>query len=301
MTVLVTGSAAFDFIYKHPGVFGEALEQSDLNNVSLSFFSTEYSEQDGGCAVNIAYNLALLGIPHDVAALIGSDGQHYLDRMRAKGINTEHFQRSQLPTARCTLFTDSTGAQINAFYPGAMVEHYHRPLDMERYSLVIVSPNNPDQMEHWVELAFHSSVPVVFDPGQAIHGLSPQQLDFGFSKAFAVIMNRAEHEKSCEMLGYDIIENGTLPEAKSNWVIITDGAAGSYVFFKGEQVAAIPAHPVSEAVDPTGAGDAYRAGLIHGILTDQLVNGCQIGSILAATKVENQGGQNHTLPASIQI
>lgn len=293
MSVLVTGSIAFDSIFTHPGVFGEALEASDLQNVSLSFFSTGYSEQDGGCAANIAYNLALMEIPHDVAALIGSDGMDYINRMNGHGINTSRIQRSQLPTARCTLFTDSTGAQINAFYPGAMTEHYNRPMNLGDYSVVIVSPNNPDQMERWVELAADADVPVVFDPGQAIHGLTPEQLGLGFSRAFVSIMNRAEHEASMQILGYDVI-----PESQ-NWIVITDGTEGSYVFYKGGQVAAIPAFEAIEVVDPTGAGDAYRAGLLWGVLNDNIVHGCTIGAELAATKVANNGGQNHALTESI--
>lgn len=293
MSVLVTGSIAFDAIFTHPGVFGEALEASDLNNVSLSFFSTGFSEQDGGCAANIAYNLSLLGVRHEVAALIGSDGIEYIHRMNERGINTSRLQRSTLPTARCTLFTDSTGAQINAFYPGAMTEAYNRPLNLQDYNVVIVSPNNPDQMERWVELASDADVQVVFDPGQAIHGLTPEQLAFGFERAFVSIMNRAEHEASMNILGYDVI-----PE-NQNWIVITDGVEGSFVFYRGEQVAAIPAFQATEVVDPTGAGDAYRAGLLLGILQDNIIQGCTLGAELAALKIANHGGQNHQLSESI--
>lgn len=295
MSVLVTGSIAFDAIFTHPGVFGEALEASDLNNVSLSFFSTGYSEQDGGCAANIAYNLALLGINHDVAALIGSDGNNYLGRMNMKGINTTRIQKSQLPTARCTLFTDSTGAQINAFYPGAMTEHYTRPVDLQDYQIIIVSPNNPDQMERWVELARDTSMGIIFDPGQAIHALSPDQLSKGFEHASVIIMNRAEHEASMDKYNDDIITN---PDYLG-WIVITDGADGSYVFHRGEQVAAIPVFEATEVVDPTGAGDAYRAGLIWGMLNGDIVQGCTFGAELAALKISNHGGQNHQLSENL--
>lgn len=290
MSVLVTGSLAFDINFTHPGVFSDALKSTNLDQPSLSFYTPTFVNNFGGCAGNISYNLALLGTPHILAGTLGQDGEEYVKHLRESRVNTEYLQIVPTPTARCVLFSDKIGAQINSFYPGAMSVPYDREnlkFDVSEVNLVIISPNDPEEMIHWSNFAADNKIPNIFDPGQAIHGLSHSQLTIGINQADYLIFNKSEHEIAISRLNFDPINTNKV-------VIVTDSDKGSIVYHDGREDH-IPASPIRELIDPTGAGDAYRAGLIHGILSGNLIEGCYTGADLAAIKVQSSGGQRHKL------
>lgn len=290
MSVLVTGSLAFDINFKFPGVFSDELKSANLDHPSLSFFTPSFVSNFGGCAGNIAYNLALLNVPHVLAGTIGHDSSEYIKHLQDNNVNTSFLQISPEATARCVLFSDRVGAQINSFFPGAMSTPYDRkevPFDVADINLVIIAPNDPHEMIQWSQFAAEHEIPSIFDAGQAIHGLNHNQLSAGINLAEYLIFNKSEHELAVKKLGWDPRETGKP-------VIITDSSRGSIIYHKNE-AEHIPASPIKELVDPTGAGDAYRAGLIQGILNGNLVEGCYVGSDLAAIKVQTAGSQLHKL------
>lgn len=289
MSVLVTGSLAIDSIYFHPGKFSDVMSNSP--NLSVSLFTTRYEVRFGGTAGNIAYNLAQLGVPKvDLAANMGRDEPQYVKHLATNKVNVDLINYEDLPTAQCVLFTDVQGAQINSFYPGAMSRSYPKDwLNNSRYRVGIIAANEPNEMADWAVKMEPSCEHVIFDPGQAIHGMTGAQLLTCLDHSKYLILN--EHEMSVLTSKIDskvVMDDRT--------VIVTRGSRGSDITIDGRNthIPAVAIDP-TKVVDPTGAGDAYRSGLIHGILEGSIEAGCKLGSIVAAVKVQHYGGQSHKL------
>jgi len=245
----------------------------------------------GGCAGNIAYNLALLGDDGVPMATVGSDFGPYRERLASAGISTEHIRviDSEL-TAQAFITTDLDDNQITAFHPGAMQHsHVNRVTGARGITLGIVAPDGREGMiEHAAQFA-DAGIPFVFDPGQGLPMFGAEELQRFLSQARWVTVNDYEWQLLQQKCHWGVREITARVEA----LIVTLGAAGAVIHTRGEEIL-IPPAPVQQVVDPTGCGDAFRAGLIHGLLHghDWRRTG-HIASLMGAIKVESRGTQNH--------
>lgn len=294
--VLIVGSLVYDRIMNFPGQFGDHILPEKVHQLSVSFIIDKVTTGVGGCGGNIAYTLSLLGTETDIAATAGNDFDQYAKHLTAHGISTASIAIDEtLPTAGAYIMTDQKDNQITAFAPGAMECAYTQPLTLEGKTLAIVSPTNTQDMEQFPKHLKEAGVPFFFDPGQQIPALSPETLRSGIEGSAAVFVNDYELALVSTKTGWSEAEIAT----RTNLLVVTLGENGSRLVTKDgvETIPAVQAVPV----DPTGAGDAYRAGFMHGFLRDLPHEICaKIGSVCGAYAVETQGTQNHT-PSLIEI
>jgi adenosine kinase len=291
MSIVVTGSIAFDYLMSFPGKFTEHFLPEHMSRVSLSFLVDSMDKRRGGCAPNIAYTLALLGERPRLMGTAGQDFDDYRRWLEAAGVDTSLVK--QIPdkfTASFFCSTDVESNQIASFYTGAMANaaelSFRTVTDCE---LAIISPNDPSAMLQYAEECRTLRVPFVWDPGQQCARMSGDELRDGLNSSFAVISNDYEFELIRQKTGLD--ERGVLQRSRA--LVITRGEAGSTVF-QGEHTVDVPAVPPHRIVDPTGVGDAFRGGLLKGIVAaGDLEVGARLGSVAAAYVLEHLGGQSH--------
>ncbi len=295
-TTLICGSLAFDKIMQYHGRFGETLLADQLHKVNVSFLVTTLRTEYGGCSANIAYNLQMLGGDPLIMATIGQDGGEYLERFASQGISARAIRKiAHAYTAQCFVTADLDHNQINAFHPGAMqFSHENNVADCGPLRLAIIAPDGRDGMlKHAADCA-RLGVPFMFDPGQQLPMFSGPELIAFIEQASYVAANDYEFEMLMDRTGL------SLPEiaAKLDALIVTRGENGSEIYAGGVRHA-IPCVAASAVQDPTGCGDAFRAGLLFGIVNgyDWPTTG-RIASILGAIKIAHQGGQNHSFSAS---
>lgn len=290
-TALICGSIAFDKIMQYHGRFAETLLADQLHRVNVSFLVPTMRLEYGGCAVNIAYNLKLLGGEPLVMGTIGQDGGDYLERMKKQGIETRAIRTiDDAYTAQCFVTADQDNNQINAFHPGAMqYSHENNVADQGALRVAIISPDGRDGMiKHAADCAAQG-LPFMFDPGQQLPMFSGEELIRFIDGASYLACNDYEFEVVMDRTGLSLADIAGRLEA----LVVTRGGEGSDIYAGGEHYR-IPAVKADEIVDPTGCGDAYRAGLLYGI-----TNGCdwpttgRIASLLGAIKIGSTGGQNH--------
>ena len=288
---LICGSLAFDKIMQFHGRFADTLMADQLHKVNVSFLVPTLRTEYGGCAANIAYNLKMLGGDPLIMATIGQDGGEYLERFASLGISTRAIRRiGHAYTAQCFVTADQDNNQINAFHPGAMqFAHENHVADCGPLAVAIIAPDGRDGMlKHAADLAAQH-VPFMFDPGQQLPQFDGAELLDFIDKATYVAANDYEFEMLMERTGL------TLPEIASRLdaLIVTRGEKGSEIYAGGERFE-IPCVAASAVVDPTGCGDAYRAGLLFGITSgfDWPTTG-RLASLLGSIKIAHQGGQNH--------
>jgi adenosine kinase len=291
MKILVTGSMAYDTIMVFPDRFKNHLLPDQLHILNVCFLTPEMRREFGGCAGNIAYNLRLLGDEPLLMATVGEDIDPYLERLRGQGTATGELRRvAGQFTAQAFITTDLDDNQIIAFHPGAMnfahETHVTRELGA---SLAIIGPDGKEGMLQHARECAELGVPFIFDPGQGLPMFSAAELDGFISQASYVAVNDYEGK---------MLENKTgrsLPEiaGRVKALIYTQGAKGSTIFAGGKRHE-IPSVPAQAVVDPTGCGDAYRAGLLYGIAHgwDWPTAG-RLGSLLGAIKIGYRGAQNH--------
>jgi adenosine kinase len=288
---LVCGSLAFDTIMVFGDRFANHILPDMIHILNVSFLVPQMRREYGGCAGNIAYNLALLGDAGVPMATVGSDFGEYRERLTRAGIPTEHVRviESEL-TAQAFITTDLDDNQITAFHPGAMQHsHANKVSDARDIALGIVAPDGREGMiEHAAQFAA-AGIPFIFDPGQGLPMFGPEELQRFLSQARYVTVNDYEWQLLQQKSRWSVRDITTRVEA----LIVTLGAAGCVIHTRGEEIL-IPAAPVREVVDPTGCGDAFRAGLIHGLLhgLDWRATG-HIASLMGSIKVEARGTQNH--------
>ena len=289
--VLVSGSLAFDRIMDFKGDFSEHFMPDKLHSINVSFFVTPPREQFGGCAGNITYSLSLLETASAVVATAGSDFGPYEKHLKARGIATDAIaHRDDVPTSAFYVMTDQKGNQIGAFAGGSTMHAYEKELALENYGLAIVSPNCKDDMVALPEKFREAALPYFFDPGQQLPVLSAEELRAAIEGAAGVFANDYELALIAEKTGWaeaDIAK-------RAGFLIVTLGAEGSRIITRSgeERVAALAAR---EVVDPTGAGDAFRAGFIAGFTRGAALPTCaKLGSAVAVHAVECYGTQNHT-------
>lgn len=293
--VLVCGSVAYDRIMDFDGNFSDHFMKDKLHSINVSFFVSPPKEEFGGTGGNIAYSLSLLGAPSAVMATAGNDFARYDAWMQQHEIERTHLLRNEsLPTASGYIMTDKADNQISAFSgSAAMSAHTGTPM-YTNYALAIVSPTNKDDMVRVTHDAKQAGLPVLFDPGQQIPVLSAQELRDAITGAYGVIVNDYELALVSEKTGWseqDIV-------SRTSFLIVTLGAEGSRLLTQKEEER-IQSVATTDVLDPTGAGDAFRAGLIRGILAGMpLTQAAKLGSAVAVYAVECYGTQNHhfTLP-----
>ncbi|HET9369825.1 MAG TPA: carbohydrate kinase family protein [Vicinamibacterales bacterium] len=293
MKLIVTGSIAFDYLMSFPGKFTEHFLPDHLSRVSLSFLVDSMDKRRGGCAPNIAYSLALLGLRPKLMATAGQDFDDYRQWLEAAGIDTSLVR--QVPgkfTASFFCSTDSANNQIASFYTGAMAHAAELsfrtagPID-----LATISPNDPAAMVQYAEECRTLGVRFIFDPGQQCARMSGPELTEGVDGASLVIVNDYELEllKQKTSLGEDDIL------ARAGALVVTRGEHGSTVLRRGGSRTDVPAVPPVRIADPTGVGDAYRAGLMRGLAAGADDATCaRLGSVAATYALEHLGGQAHS-------
>jgi adenosine kinase len=288
---LICGSLAFDTIMVFGDRFANHILPDKIHILNVSFLVPQMRREYGGCAGNIAYNLALLGDAGVPMATVGSDFGPYRERLKRAGVPTEHVRvvEGEL-TAQAFITTDLDDNQITAFHPGAMQHsHANRVSEARDIALGIVAPDGREGMiEHAAQFAA-AGIPFIFDPGQGLPMFGAEDLQRFLAQARWVTVNDYEWQLLQQKSRWGVSEISAHIEA----LIVTRGAAGAIIHTRGEQIL-IPAAPVQQVVDPTGCGDAFRAGLIHGLLhgLDWRTTG-HIASLMGAIKVETRGTQNH--------
>ncbi len=295
-TTLICGSLAFDKIMHFDGRFAEQLLADQLHKVNVSFLVPTLHTEFGGCAANIAYNLNMLGGDPLIMATIGQDGGQYLERFAAQGISARAIKTiPNAYTAQCFVTADVDGNQINAFHPGAMqFSHENNVADCGALRVAIIAPDGSDGMlKHAADCA-SLGLPFMFDPGQQLPRFSGAELIAFINQASYLAANDYEFEMIMERTGLTLADIA----GRLTALIVTRGDKGSEIYANGERfdIACVPA---SAVVDPTGCGDAYRAGLLFGITNDlDWPTTGRLASLMGSIKIAHQGGQNHVATAA---
>jgi adenosine kinase len=289
--VMISGSVAYDTIMVFDGHFKDHILPDRVHMLNVSFLAPTLKREFGGCAANIAYNLNMLGGRPTVLAAVGRDGADYVRRLGGMGIDTGSIlQLDDHYTAQAFITTDLSDNQITAFHPGAMSDaHRVSVADALPAAWGIVAPNGKDAMlRHAAELTEHG-VPWIFDPGQALPMFAGDELRSLIARASALAVNDYESRLLSEKTGWD---EATLA-AKVEAMIVTRGGDGSVLHERGQSRTVAPA-AITDALDPTGCGDAYRGGLLYGLATGSgWLQAARLGSVLGAIKIESAGPQNH--------
>ena len=291
MKILICGSIAYDNIMVFRGRFREHILPEQIHILNVAFLVPELRREFGGCAGNIGYNLKLLGGEPLIMATVGDDAAPYLERLDHLGLPRSHV--TQVPgsfTAQAFITTDLDDNQITAFHPGAMtMSHLNKVGDASGVRLGIVSPDGRDGMlEHSRQFA-EAGIPFIFDPGQGLPMFNGDELLACLQLADYCTVNDYEARLLCDRTGRSIESLAT--EVKA--LIVTRGGEGSEIHTGGSRID-IPAATPAAVEDPTGCGDAYRAGLLYGI--DNGMDWDQTGrlaSLMGAIKIASRGGQNH--------
>ena len=288
---LICGSLAFDNIMVFGDRFANHILPDKIHILNVSFLVPQMRREYGGCAGNIAYNLALLGDDGVPMATVGHDFGTYRQWLGNAGVPLDHVRLIESEhTAQAFITTDLDDNQITAFHPGAMQHsHVNHVSEARGITLGVVAPDGRDGMiAHAAEFAA-AGIPFIFDPGQGLPMFGAEDLQRFLSQARWLTVNDYEWQLLQQKSRWGVSEITARLEA----LIVTRGAAGSIIHTRGEKIV-VPAAPVRKVVDPTGAGDAFRAGLIHGLLhgRDWRTTG-HIASLMGAIKVESRGTQNH--------
>jgi adenosine kinase len=289
--ILVTGSIAYDTIMVFPDRFRNHLLADQLHILNVCFLTPEMRREFGGTAGNIGYNLKLLGEDPLVMASVGEDIQPYLERLEELGIATRLLRRARGQfTAQAFITTDLDDNQITAFHPGAMnASHENRITRELGAGLAIIAPDGKEGMLQHARECAAAGVPFVFDPGQGLPMFSGAELDEFIGLADYVAVNDYEGKMLEEKTGRKLEALAREVEA----LVCTLGAKGSLILAGGKRHE-VPCAAADAVVDPTGCGDAYRAGLLYGIAHgwDWPSTG-KLAAVMGALKIAQRGAQNH--------
>ncbi|MEO7151373.1 MAG: carbohydrate kinase family protein, partial [Burkholderiaceae bacterium] len=292
MSALVCGSLAFDTITNFPGRFAQQILPEQMHILNVSFLVPTLRREFGGCAGNIAYNLAALGGRPVVLAAVGSDGAEYVERLRGLGADTSHVRTvADSYTAQAIIITDADNNQITAFHPGAMQSAHETPVPSDAgLEIAIVAPDGREAMlQHAAQLAA-AKIPFVFDPGQGLPMFDGAELRGFVAQATWVAVNDYEGRMLCERTGLGL---EALSRSHLKGVIVTLAAEGCEVWQQGVRQR-VPGVEAAEVLDPTGCGDAFRGGLLYGLERGWELTRCvALGNRLGALKIASRGGQNH--------
>ena len=293
MKSLICGSIAYDNIMVFPDHFKNHLLPDQLHILNVCFYVPEMRREFGGCAGNIAYNLKLLGGDPLIMATVGDDVAPYMARLQQLDIAATHVRA--IPSTFCAqafITTDLADNQITAFHPGAMLQaHENHVADSKGVVLGIVAPDGRDAMLQHARDFKAAGVPFIFDPGQGLPMFDGNDLLNFIELADYCTVNDYEAKLLCERTGLTLEQLA----AKVKALIVTRGGEGSDIYANGEFIKVASVKP-DAILDPTGCGDAYRAGLLYGITNgwDWLKTG-QLASLLGSIKIAHRGAQNHKL------
>ncbi|MDO5297135.1 MAG: carbohydrate kinase family protein [bacterium] len=291
--VVVSGSMCFDLIMKYDGLYQEHFLPEHLDNINLSFLVNNARKERGGCSGNIGYSMALLGEHPRLVASVGPDFESYGAFLRQIGVDTDYIKVfADEMTATCTISSDRANRQITFVCTAAMSRA--RELDLRRAftehtRYVMISPDDPLAMNQNCEAARQCKIPFIYDPSFQVIAFDGEQLLRDASGAYMLLVNDYEFELFLKKTGLDL--DGLRRHV--NTVVVTCGEKGSIVHTQQETLQIAPIR-VAQVAEPTGAGDAFRGGLLFG-----LVKGCdvresaQIGSVCGAYAVECVGTQNY--------
>jgi adenosine kinase len=298
MTSLICGSLAFDTIMSFEGRFSEALLADQLHKINVAFLVPALRREYGGCAGNIAYNLKLLNGDPLIMATIGQDGAPYLERLDTLGITRRCIKTiASSYTAQAFITTDNHSNQITAFHPGAMTfSHQNKVSDAGTVKLAIVAPDGRDGMLQHAQDCVDLNIPFIFDPGQGLPMFNGAELEHFIDLATYVAVNDYEAELLTQRTNLTLSDIAKRASA----LIVTRGEHGSEIYAAGERIN-IPCVKVDKVVDPTGCGDAFRAGILYGLSNDMdWATTGRLASLMGAIKIVHQGGQNHA-PSRVEI
>jgi adenosine kinase len=292
MSALICGSFAYDTIMVFQDQFKNHILPDKVHILNVAFYVPEMRREFGGCAGNIAYNLKLLGGDPLPMGTVGTDFGPYAEWMDYQGISRSHVRAVENSyTAQAFITTDMDDNQITAFHPGAMdASHLNRITDAPEITLGIVSPDGRQGMLEHAAQFVEAGIPFVFDPGQGLPMFGGEELKRFIAQATWVCVNDYESQLLQERTGLSPHEIAEQVEA----LIVTLGGDGAHIYTDRQRID-IPAAPVSAMNDPTGCGDAFRAGLLYGLMNDldwQTIG--RIAALMGAIKIEHHGTQNHS-------
>jgi adenosine kinase len=293
MKIIQTGSIAFDYLMRFPGHFKDVILPEHLEKISLSFLVDDMVKHDGGVGANIAYTMALLGSKPLLYSAAGQDFPDFGRRLQAVGVDTSGVKiiRDKF-TASFFANTDLDSNQISSFYTGAMAASAEMPLAESGCAAgdyVVVSPTDPGAMSRYIDEAKELGARMIFDPGQQTIRMDTDTMRRGIQNCYAFFANEYEFELMQQSLGLSEREVLEAPE----FAVITLGKHGARVFSHGEEFIT-PIIEEAPVVDPTGVGDAFRAGFLHAYLAGRSLRHCaEMGTTTAALCIGQNGTQNH--------
>jgi adenosine kinase len=291
MTALICGSVAYDNIMVFEDSFKNHILPDKIHILNVAFLVPKLRREFGGCATNIAYNLKLLGEDPLPMATVGQDYEPYRKRLKELGIKQTYIRQvDKTFTAQAFITTDLSSNQIIAFHPGAMnFSEKNKVSDAKKVKIGMVSPDGRTGMIKHAEQFKKAKIPFIFDPGQGMPMFNGDDLRKFIEQATWVTVNDYEWELLKDRTGWTEKDITSRVEA----LIITLGGKGSEIHTK-DKTYTIPAATPKSVQDPTGCGDAYRAGLLYGLLhkLDWETTG-RIASLMGSIKIEHQGPQNH--------
>jgi adenosine kinase len=291
MRILLLGSIAYDNIMVFEGRFREHILPDQIHMLNVAFLVPDLRREYGGCAANIAYNLAMLGGEPVIMATVGQDAEAYFRRLAALGIARTHVREvADTFTAQAFITTDLDDNQITAFHPGAMSHsHLNHVAEAQDVGLAIIAPDGREGMLQHAQELKEANIPFVFDPGQGLPMFSGKELLDFVKLASYVAVNSYEGKMLEERTEKSLQELAGMVRA----LIVTHGGEGSHIYTGGQRLD-IPCVKVEDIVDPTGCGDAYRAGLLYGLARGMEWRATgQLASLMGALKIGSRGGQNH--------
>ncbi len=291
MATLICGSLAYDTIMVFGDRFKNHILPEQIHILNVAFLVPDMRREFGGCAGNIAYNLKLLGGSPLIMATLGEDSAPYRHRLKQLGLDTRHVREiTGSFTAQAFITTDLDDNQITAFHPGAMTHsHQNKVSDTAGVRLGIVAPDGRDGMLQHAREFHAANIPFIFDPGQGLPMFDKDDLLNFMQLAGYCTVNDYEAKLLTERTGRTLEQLASGMEA----LVVTLGAKGSQIYTGGRCIE-IPAAPADAVIDPTGCGDAYRAGLLHGISQGWAWEKTgRLASLMGAIKIAHRGGQNH--------
>jgi adenosine kinase len=291
MQILICGSLAYDTIMVFQDQFKNHILPDKIHALSVAFFVPEMRREFGGTAGNIAYNLQLLEGNPLIMATVGQDFSPYSAWLNQHQLNAQHIKEiSNSFTAQAFITTDTDDNQITAFHPGAMMEsHQNSVKDTQDVVLAIIAPDGRDGMFQHAKECFDAGIPFMFDPGQGLPMFNGEELLHFIEMTDYLAVNDYESQIIQDKTGLSLEALATKVKA----LIVTLGGNGSHIYADGQRFE-VPCVKADNVVDPTGCGDAYRAGLLYGIARNWDWPTCgRLASTMGAIKIASRGGQNH--------
>lgn len=296
MRIGVAGSVGLDHLMTFPGKFTDSLVAGSLEKVSLSFLVDGLEVRRGGCAANIAFGMANLGLTPILIAAVGKDWADYEAWLSRHGVDTSHVLVSKEQyTAHFTVTTDTELNQIASFFPGAMSEA--RNIELQpimdktgRLDLLVISPDDPEAMLRHMEVALANNIPVAADPSQQMARMSGEDIKKMIEGATYLFMNEYELALAIQKTGWS--DHEILQKVKHR--VVTQGSAGARVESIGGEFIKVVCAKEKAKIDPTGVGDSFRSGFVAGLSWGLNHERCaQLGSMVATYVIETMGTQEY--------